>query len=61
MLFSKKAREQFMERTMAEAANSIGKTMATFRSVADNTPLYEKLKANLARAFWAICFAPTKN
>ena len=44
MLFSKKARQKFIKKTMEDAANSIGSRIANFQNVADNTPLYKKLQ-----------------
>ena len=49
MLFSKKARQKFIEKTMEDAASSIGSHIANFRNIADNTPLYEKLKKTVDR------------
>ncbi|MCB9053224.1 MAG: patatin-like phospholipase family protein [Lewinellaceae bacterium] len=44
MLFSKKVRQQFIEKTLEDAAESIATHISTFQNVADNTPLYEKLQ-----------------
>ncbi len=47
MLFSKKKRKKFIDEHLKKAQEEFSDNMASFRSIADNTPLYEKLQAHL--------------
>ncbi|HMQ48511.1 MAG TPA: patatin-like phospholipase family protein [Saprospiraceae bacterium] len=44
MLLSKKARQRFLQKVMAEAAQQLKASTKNFKSLADNSPLQEKLK-----------------